>query len=443
MNTISHSPTYNLKAVLKETGLSADVLRAWERRYQLPMPHRTQGGHRLYSEYDIETVKWLRARQEEGLSISRAVKLWRKIVASGRDPLEDSSPAGAAQIPDLSPAASSHIETLRRNWLKACLEFDERTADEVLTQAFAMYPVETVCIEILQRGMSVIGNEWYINKVSVQQEHFISAQAIRRLETLLTASPRPTREQTVLVVCPPGEWHTFPALLLSLLLRRRGIDVVYLGANIPVEQLDETAESIHPDLIILSAQRLSTAATVRSVALAFQGKEIPLAYGGRIFICVPELRERIPAHYLGESLEGSLNPIEQLLLAPPNIPDVIGVDESYQELVRLYQEKRPRIEIRLSELMQKRGLEVEYLTEANTFFGNELSAALELGSPAFMQDDLEWVKGLLTGRRIPADQLLPYLAAYRQILQEELGEIAAPITDWIATYLEQNGFTSL
>ena len=63
----STTPAFNLKVVLKETGLAADTLRAWERRYGMPMPQRTPGGHRLYSERDIEVIKWLMARQSEGL----------------------------------------------------------------------------------------------------------------------------------------------------------------------------------------------------------------------------------------------------------------------------------------------------------------------------------------------------------------------------------------
>ena len=101
MTSISQAPIYNLKAVLKETNLKPDVLRAWERRYELPAPQRTAGGHRLYSAYDIETVKWLRARQAEGLSISRAVDLWRDMVAAGRDPL-------AAYLPPALACCRSH-----------------------------------------------------------------------------------------------------------------------------------------------------------------------------------------------------------------------------------------------------------------------------------------------------------------------------------------------
>src|SRR5512144_2011880 len=99
---LSTTPAFNLKAVLKETGLAADTLRAWERRYGLPTPDRTAGGHRLSSQRDIETLKWLTARQAEGLSISRAVDMWNEQTASGTDPL-----AGSAQIALLAPEAGT------------------------------------------------------------------------------------------------------------------------------------------------------------------------------------------------------------------------------------------------------------------------------------------------------------------------------------------------
>ncbi len=80
------TPTYNLKAVVRETGLKPDTLRAWERRYGVPAPQRTDSGHRLYSQHDIDTLKWLLVRQNEGMSISRAVELWHRLEADGLDP---------------------------------------------------------------------------------------------------------------------------------------------------------------------------------------------------------------------------------------------------------------------------------------------------------------------------------------------------------------------
>lgn len=434
MPSISQTPAYNLKAVLKETGLTADALRAWERRYGLPMPQRTPGGHRIYSEYDIETVKWLRARQAEGLRISQAVELWKEIIDKGRDPLVDYAPKGAAPGPDFAPAADIRVENLRRSWLEASLSFDEIKAEEALNQAFAIYPVETVCTAVLQSGLRNIGEEWYLGKATVQQEHFTSALAIRRLETLVAAAPRPTREQTVLVGCPPNEWHTFSVLLLNLLLRRRGLEVVYLGANIPIEQLEETTAAIHPDLTVLAAQQLITAATLQSAALALQAHKASLAYGGLIFNRVPALREQIPAHFLGESVEGAVQPIERLLYAPAPLPTALRVDETYREMARLYREKRPSIEISLYENLRKVDLPTEYIDEANGFFGSGLTAALELGDPAYLEADLEWVKGMLTSHQIPAERLIPYLAAYRHAIRNVMGEASIPISDWIDSY---------
>jgi methanogenic corrinoid protein MtbC1 len=437
MPIISQSPAYNLKAVLRETGLKADVLRAWERRYDLPRPHRTPGGHRLYSEYDIETVKWLRMRQAEGLSISRAVERWKEILQAGLDPLVELSPTNAPADPDRL-AIDARIEILRQNWLEANLAFDSVKVDEVLNLAFAIYPVETVCTEILQQGITEIGNYWYQDKASIQQEHFASALASRRLETLITATPRPTRRQTVLIGCPAGERHTFSALLLSLFLGRRGLKVVYLGADVPIERLEETFTAVQADLIVLSAQLLTTAATLQSTAVVLQKQGILLAYGGQIFNRVPRLRERIPAYFLGENLDDAMRLIEKLVIAPRAFSTVISLDETHRALAKLYREKRLLIEFALFERLQKIDTPTEYIREANFFFGNGLSAALELGDPTFLEADLEWVKRLLTGRHVSADRLNPYLAAYRHSILKEMGMASAPITDWIDSHIAQN-----
>src|SRR4249919_2127479 len=72
---LSTAPVFNTKAVARETGVPADTFRAWERRYGIPRPQRTPGGHRLYSERDIRIIRWLRDRTDEGVNISHAVML--------------------------------------------------------------------------------------------------------------------------------------------------------------------------------------------------------------------------------------------------------------------------------------------------------------------------------------------------------------------------------
>src|SRR5678815_1339936 len=197
---VSTTPAYNLKVVLNETGLPADTLRAWERRYGLPVPQRTSGGHRLYSERDIHTIKWLMARQAEGLSISRAVDLWNEHLASGTDPLADLAPSTLTTLQTTLATRLPHattLDALRSQWVTACMNFSETTAEQTLNQAFSMFPVESVCVEVLQKGMSEIGSLWYENHATVQQEHFASGLAMRRLDSLLSASPAPSRSQNI------------------------------------------------------------------------------------------------------------------------------------------------------------------------------------------------------------------------------------------------------
>ncbi len=280
--SLSKNPAFNLKAVLLETGIAADTLRAWERRYGLPLPQRTAGGHRLYSQYDIETIKWLMARQAEGLSISRAVDLWNEHNASGVDPLAGFNPtslitASATSSNYLAPTTS--LDALRAQWIEACMNFNETDSEQTLNQAFSMYPVESVCMEVLQKGMAEIGGLWYENSASVQQEHFASGLAMRRLDSLLSASPAPTRNQTVLIGCPPNEWHTFTPLLLSLLLRRRGLNVIYLGANVPADQFSETVSTVHANLVILVSQTPISAAALQTTAITLTSLNIPIGFG--------------------------------------------------------------------------------------------------------------------------------------------------------------------
>src|SRR4029079_5632396 len=144
-----------------------------------------------------------------------AVDMWKEQLASGSDPLAGSVQTAftSASVIPAQYASDTTLDALRARWIEACLNFSESTSEQVLNQAFSMFPVEVVCIEILQKGMSEIGNLWYENRASVQQEHFASSLAIRRLDALLASSPAPTRPQTVLMGCPAEEWHTFTPLL--------------------------------------------------------------------------------------------------------------------------------------------------------------------------------------------------------------------------------------
>jgi len=430
----SEKPVYNLKVVLKETGIKADLLRAWERRYGLPMPQRSAGGHRLYSQRDIATIKWLIARQNEGLSISSAVEHWKEIEAEGRDPLGDHQSPELAPLTRFTP--DSTLDMLRNRWLVECKSFNESTAEQILNQAFSLYPVEMVVSQILQLGLRDLGELWFNGDATVQQEHFTSALALRRLETLIAATPPPTRKQTIMLACPSEEWHTFSMVVLNLLLRRKGHHVVFLGANVPTDHFNEAVDNVRPDLVVLASQHLTSASNLQKTAHSLGRNHIQVAYGGRVFNTVPALQKRMPAHFLGTNIEDSLLMTEQLIQSPRSNPKVEDVPSEYRQLFQAFIENRSSIEARTLDEVRLHGISAEYIFNANLHFGNELASALELGNVDYLAADLTWLKGLLSRHNVPSQQLNPYLMIYGESLRRILNGHSALFTNWLDAIIQ-------
>lgn len=428
-------PIYNLKAVVQETGLKPDTLRAWERRYGLPEPQRTPSGHRLYTKRDVATLKWLIERQDEGLIISRAVALWHDLSREGADPLEriplapqsaGSTGKAAMALPPVVlpvPGQPNALVELKNQWIDACLRFDERSAEQLLHAAFALFAVETVCTDLIQQALADLGHGWYEGRVTVQQEHFASSLAMRRLETLLTATPAPTRGGRILIGCPPHESHTFVPLMLSLFLRRRGWDVVYLGADVPVVSLESTVDAAAPSLVVLSAQQLHTAASLLEMARLLQSKRVPLAYGGLIFNLAPEVRTTIPGHYLGPSLAGAVDRVEELMIAPYARPSARPVSHEYVQALHHFREHRAAIEAEIWHSLEESGVPQANLADANMGLGRGIDAALALGDIQHLSADMEWIRGMLVNHnRLPAEAVDEYVSAYARAAAHYLGE---------------------
>ncbi len=402
------------------------------------MPQRSAGGHRLYSQRDLETIKWLMRRQEEGLSISRAVDLWNEHIASGTDPLADLvQTATALANPAQYRSSETTLDSLRAQWIEACLNFSESTAEQTLNQAFSLFPVEAVCIELLQKGMAAIGERWYENRASVQQEHFASSLAMRRLDALLSASPAPTRYQSVIVGCPPDEWHTFTPLLLALLLRRRGLNVIYLGANVPVNQFTTTVRDIKANLVVLVAQQLITAATLQQTALSLWNQEILVAFGGRIFSLQAKLPAGISGYFLGHDLLLALDQIEVLLnkkLKPPepSIPSPI-----YAAAHQAFVSKRGQIELTLQEWIEPLSISPESIRTGIYFLGENIAAALQLGDMSYASGEVEWLKMLLKFHDARPEQLIHFMETYSAAVDKNINGQGKPIFEWFAAEVEK------
>jgi MerR family transcriptional regulator, light-induced transcriptional regulator len=285
--TADQAPVYNTAAASRRTGLPPATLRAWERRYGFPAPGRGPGNQRGYSERDLLGLRWLRDRLAEGLTISAAVALLREQLAQQTTtaPTHARSPARIA-------------EELER----ALLHYDGLRAEALLAEAYALYPIEQVCLEVMQVTLISIGEGWHAGVVQTAQEHFASGFIRGKLTDLLEAARPHGGQRLVVAACAPDDWHELGLLMVAVFLARRSWQVVYLGASLPTEGLAETLVELRPDAVVISATTEQTVAGVLEVAQIVQLLPSPrplLGFGGVPFEQDAALREAIPGVYLG------------------------------------------------------------------------------------------------------------------------------------------------
>jgi methanogenic corrinoid protein MtbC1 len=295
------APIYNIKAVAHLTGVAADTLRRWESRYGIMTPQRTASGYRMYSQQDVDTIHWLKARLEEGLSISRACELLRQQGGLEVAPTPSAAPPAAPSAAEGARPLGTLVEELVTAFGKA----SEPQANQVLNEALALYSVEQVVNGLIFPALVEVGERWMQKEFTVAQEHFASAFVRSRLANLFHSSPYYAAGPLILVACAPGELHEIGAQVLALFLRRAGYRVVYLGQNVPEESLLSMIRTLHPALVCCAASRTETAANLRHLAEAVDkmGDELHerpiLAFGGAIFNRHPALAEKLGARYLG------------------------------------------------------------------------------------------------------------------------------------------------
>lgn len=427
------TPVYNLKAVIKETGLTPATLRAWERRYGLFKPQRSPGGHRLFSGSEINLLKWLIEKQKEGLSISRAVDLWRSQAVPSQE---------SAQIPPATQAAPTMgegmLSQLSQNWYEACLAFNEPEAELAIARALAIATPEVVCAQVLQKGLAEIGQGWYAGRVSVQQEHFASALAARRLNALFAVAPVSTRKGRLLAACPPGEFHELALLMLAFILRWQGWEVTYLGADIPLEQLDTTLQATSPDLVLSAAQTLPGAAALVKLAETVNSHSTPLAFGGGIFNQIDGLSERIPGHFLGREIDTAPQLIEYLLTFRSPPPVSRPLPPAYTAALAAFREQEALILARVKQTMQSSQVSPRHLETANANFSRAIIAALVLGEIRLLDYSIEWLNGLLENYGVPPAFVVQYHQAYHRAVHEQLGYQAGPVLEWLSRFITRS-----
>ena len=299
LGSYDDTPIYTIKTVVQQTGIAPATLRAWERRYGVLSPGRSDGGYRLYSERDIATLHWLKRQVEDGVSISSAITLLDLRRQAGKAPeLAAAAMVTSNQPEPAGPALNARsTEAIGADLLAALLAFRESAGEMLLAEAFALYPVEVVAEEIIAAVLVEIGEQWHAGQATVVQEHFATAFLRQRLTALFQVYDQAASGPLALAGAAPGEWHDVGILLAALTLRRNGWRVIYLGQNVPMDHLIAEIGRLQPALVCLSATTTLTVPALSEVVTEVARLPEPrprLALGGQALNQNPELHERFP-----------------------------------------------------------------------------------------------------------------------------------------------------
>jgi hypothetical protein len=137
---------------------------------------------------------------------------------------------------------------------------------------------------------------------------------------------------------------------------------------------------------------------------------------------------------LGQTLEAGLEKIESLLASPADSPQVVLPSTEYVQTLKVFQHKRPLVENTLNEQLQPFGVNPEYFSTANQFLGNNLVAALQLGSLRFIDSELDWLENLIRVQRLPQQVISAYLGTYARAVETHLGENGRVIVQWLQSH---------
>jgi DNA-binding transcriptional MerR regulator/methylmalonyl-CoA mutase cobalamin-binding subunit len=267
---------YSIKQASIRSGVSVPLIRAWERRYGVVSPQRTASGYRLYDDDAIATLVRVRELTESGWTASEA----SRAVLAGEIDIRPSIQAVPAPLTD--EAAHERQADLIGRFIDAATRMDISATGGALDEMFAQGSFEAIVDDLLMPALVALGEAWSEGELDVAEEHAASAAVHRRLSALYEAASV-IGDPAVVVGLPPGGRHELGSLAFAVALRRLGVGVLYLGADVPVASWVHVIEQSRARVAVIAIVQEADQAAAIDVAEALMavGNSPVLAVGGK------------------------------------------------------------------------------------------------------------------------------------------------------------------
>jgi MerR family transcriptional regulator, light-induced transcriptional regulator len=241
---------YPIRAVARRTGLTAYVIRVWEKRYGAVLPMRTPTNRRLYSDGDIERLQLLHRATLTGHSIGQIAQLPNerlRALAATDEMIAPSLPRTASpRSVDSSP------QRILDATLKAVERLDAAAFEAILTQATIVLSQPLLIEQVIVPLMYRIGDRWHEGTLRVAHEHLASAVVRTTLGNLSRGFGPRLSDPTLVVATPTGQLHELGALIVATTAASNGWHVIYLGPSLPAEEIAAAAHQSRTRVVALS-----------------------------------------------------------------------------------------------------------------------------------------------------------------------------------------------
>lgn len=237
-----NTPSFNIAAVERETGLSKDVLRVWERRYGFPLPERDSTGERQYSAEQVDRLCQIKRLMDRGHRPGKLISLPPAELAV----LAPRHPAGAGEQPP--PVESNELVNL----LDLIRRHDAAGFTQAMQQRIARQGLQRFVQDTIAPLSWQVGQDWEAGRIEVFEEHLFTELSKRLLRQNIAALPAGRGRPRIILTTVPEEQHVLGLLMAEALFSLEGAECIPLGTQMPLMEIARAAEAHEADIVALS-----------------------------------------------------------------------------------------------------------------------------------------------------------------------------------------------
>jgi|GEM_PF-558686 len=293
--------TFNIKAVSKLTGIGIHTIRAWERRYSAISPKRSETNRRKYSEEEVNKLKLLARATKNGFNIGNIANLSiekiEELIGKDVDTLEPND----VNVNKNSSNAENKFDLLMDESITKIKNFDTEGMEKILSRSLIDNSKQTTILNFIIPLLEKVGELWAGGELRIMHEHFISSLLRTTLGTFLERNSNSPNAPKLLTTTLPGFQHELGALIASILSLDAGWNSIFLGANLPSEEISASANQLKAHAILISLvypnDEISVRTNIKNLR-KYMGKDFPILVTGRSANAYKNIIEETNSLYL-------------------------------------------------------------------------------------------------------------------------------------------------